>query len=180
MELAQVTSGFLALLVLMGFAAWTYAVAEFIGLWRLSSWAFGRGLIVVRESVHTGFGPAQIGHHFSGARAKASRTSGGMIVFRGFFNPLFQTPFPIKGRIEVSEIGVNVVGRIPVGTSLFIAIWLAGWTAIGAVVPAAEIMNPLTFIAIGWGAVALMLGVSLPWELRKFRLAKEELLGVNG
>jgi hypothetical protein len=79
------------------------------------------------------------------------------------------TPFPIKGRIRFGQNYADIEGRLPLGSSLFFAGWVALWS-----VPLfllftgrGSVRETLPLVACGWAFALGLVGVSIVVERRR-------------
>ena len=161
--------------IVLGFVAWFYGVAELIGVWCFWRWAFRHGIPLVDEPllpVLRQTRPLQV--DLPGV--KAMEVEAGTILLR-CPTRLFvvNTPFPLKATLFVAADGNRIVGRLPIGTTIFLASWLVGWTVGGAQMLTKGQHDAVSFMLFGWGTAALMVGVSLPLERWRMRRAARAL-----
>ena len=92
----------------------------------------------------------------------------------------FNTPFPFKaiGTIRPDN-KIDIVARLPIGSSLFLLFWLIGWTvaAIRAGVQFGKI-GAMGFGLIGWIFAAIMIGISYPIEKNRMETMIDELKSI--
>ncbi len=93
-----------------------------------------------------------------------------------FFVPLFrlldfakaQTPMPYKCHVVWSEGGATVTARVPLGTTLLLALALVGWTAGGYGAGA-------LYVLAGWAFVGGIAVASVSLERKRLRRMLDEL-----
>jgi hypothetical protein len=95
---------------------------------------------------------------------------------RIFFFRLFRfvTPFPLKivGTTKANN-KIDLVGRLPIGMTMFILCWLFGWTVVAV---SSEFLNSIAFGLIGWGFVGIMIIISYWIEKQRVETMIEELV----
>jgi hypothetical protein len=173
-------------------AAWVVAVvssffgiAEAWAVFRLYRWPFRAGLEVL-----SGAGPApgwliglSVGALYETTNAKVRRLDTDAVAFREkvrIFRIRVHTPFALKSVIRAVNDQYVLEGRLPIGSSLFLAAWLCGWLTASIVMapdqPLHGIPSNLLFGAFGVLFAGVLIGVSIPLELRRARLLAEEVL----
>jgi len=80
-----------------------------------------------------------------------------------------RTPFSIKGSVSWNAQGAEIIGRLPIGTTLFVFFWLVGWTA-GIFYGMKTI-----FLLTGWVFIAVIIALSIPTEKKRMEQMVEEL-----
>jgi hypothetical protein len=161
----------------IGVAAWFYAVAEMIGMWRLWPWAYRSGFKVLEEQLP--ISPARVfpTEVVELNEAKVRSAASNILLFRATFSRFFQTPFPIKCTVVRNGSSGQVIGRIPLGTTAFLGAWLVGWTVGALTIPMKGDQSAASFLLTGWGVVVLMAAISLPIEFRRVRRARDSVVG---
>lgn len=164
-----------AWLVCLG--SWFYALAEAIGIWRFWAWAYRKGFRLFEEVVP--FPMQRPASPVMNLReVKAKMISPDEILFRApapMFGFGIKTPFPIKATLRWSASKAVIVGRLPIGTAIFLGAWLLGWS-IGGLFPSKGDVDRLSFVLTGWLVAGVIIAISLPLERRRIRKAKEALI----
>lgn len=143
-------------------AAWFLVVLETISLFRLSGTLYRFGRVVFsenRELAHAEFSLPQ--SETIKLNSCQFKLAGGN---RWIFGPRFRLfsfslshNVPVKGTLSWAGPHAAIETRIPLGTSLAIAAWLAGWTALGVtmlLLPDVNWLGPTIFILWGWVVAA--------------------------
>ena len=143
-------------------AAWSLLVLETISLFRLSGTLYRFGRVVFsenRELAHAEFSLPQ--NETIKLNSCQFRLAGDN---RWIFGPRFRLfslslshNVPVKGTVSWAGPHVAIETRIPLGTSLALAAWLVGWTALGAtmlLLPDVDWSGPMIFVLWGWVIVA--------------------------
>lgn len=163
---------------LISFGSWFYLVAEMIGMWRFWPWAYRNGLKIFEESVQQPL-RRPILRTMDLEAVKARTISPDEVLFRApapIFAFRINTPFPIKGTLLWSDsAAIKVIGRLPIGSIMFLGAWLFGWSTAGFF-PKKDNFDPVSFVLFGWAFAGVMVAVSLPLELHRIRKAKEALV----
>jgi hypothetical protein len=101
-----------------------------------------------------------------------------------FFKFRFTTPFPFKVIATIQPNNkIDIVARIPIGTTLFFIFWLAGWTAgsIGFGLQSGD-FSSIGFGLLGWIFAGLMFIISYHIEKDRFEtmiLELEQIITVH-
>ncbi len=166
--------------VFFAMGAWLFTIVEMVGMWRFWPWVYRLGIKVLDEEV-----PGRSVLQAPSAvvdlpEVMAQRVTPGETLFRNpiqLFGVRLSTPFPIKGTLVTSGSVLRVTGRIPLGTTLFLAAFLVGLTfgrEKGGSAP------PASFALLAWGVVAVMVAISLPVEIMRIRTARDALVSSLG
>ncbi|MBU2554006.1 MAG: hypothetical protein KKF98_06060 [Bacteroidetes bacterium] len=164
----------------LGVSSWFLAIIEMISLHSFWGIIFKVGIPVKRTSLEINtekFHP-EIGNTISMEEGKFRFTNERKVFFLSqFFLFRFTTPFPFKVIATISPNNkVDIVARIPLGTTLFLLFWILGWTigSIGFGIQSGN-FSSVGFGLIGWLFAGLMIGISYPIEKRRFELMISEL-----
>ena len=96
------------------------------------------------------------------------------------------TPLPFKGVIELKDGFAHISARIPLAQTIFMGIWLTGWTAGGlgiAIFGEGNRFMGLLFLVGGWGGLGAMLGYGYFLEKKRLLIVLSEIkssLGISG
>lgn len=163
MQFLQIAANFIFITACaVSIAAWFLVVLETISLFRLSGTLYRFGHVVFSESRE--FSRAE----FSLAQSETIKLNSCQFRLAGdnrwIFGPRFRLfsfslshNVPVKGTVSWAGPRAAIETRIPIGTSLAIAAWLAGWTTLGAamlLLPDVNRLEPAIFILWGWAVAA--------------------------
>jgi len=174
---------FFILAVILAFGSWSIAIIEMISIHSFSGFFFEIGIPVYRTSIDFGKSgsfnrPYTVIKKFEG---KFKFTNENKIYFLSqiFWFKFFRTstPFPFKASGIIKSNGkIDIVARIPLGTTMFLLFWVIGWTAgtIGMSIQSGN-YGALAFGLIGWGFAALIILISYPIEKKRMDLMVGEL-----
>lgn len=164
----------------LGVSSWFIAIIEMISLHSFLAFAFKIGIPVKRISLEIDTKKLDLknGQTIKMDEGKFHFTNNNVYFLSQifFFKFRFTTPFPVKVIATISSYNkVDIVARIPFGTTLFFLFWLIGWT-IGTF---GFGMQSGYFSAIGFGIIGLfpglMIGISYPIEKNRFDTMISEL-----
>ena len=167
----------------LGFGSWFLVIFEMISIhsfWRI---IFKFGIPIKRMSfeIETEKFHPEIGKTIRMEEGKFRFTSEGEVYFLSqiflfrFFR--FTTPFPFKVVALINRNNkVDIVARLPVGTTLFLLFWILGWTAgsIGFGFQSGDFSSVVIGL-IGWLFAGLLIGISYPIEKNRFDTMISEL-----
>ncbi len=84
--------------------------------------------------------------------------------------------FTLKGTATWDEGSAAITGRLPLGPTVFVLLWLIGWTAGGVAISAAESTEKaLLFLVFGWGLSILGVCITVRVERKSMNLMIAEL-----
>lgn len=167
----------------LGVTSWFLAIIEMISLHSFWGLVFKIGIPIKRISLEINtekFHP-EVGNTIRMEEGKFRFTHERKVYFLSqvflfrFFR--FTTPFPFKVIATIAPNNkVDVVARIPIGTTLFLLFWILGWTvgSIGFGIQSGD-FSSVGFGLIGWLFAGLMIGISYPIEKSRFDLMISEL-----
>jgi hypothetical protein len=84
------------------------------------------------------------------------------------FEVRWNTPLEVKGTISWSDGRLSIVGRYPLGVTLFFVGWLGGWTIGGLMFLIEKPLLGAPFLAFGWAAGGGMVLHSRILERKRF------------
>ena len=135
---------------------------ELILAWRLTGWVFSIGPRVYSERVRHG-----VLNQRNQQGTKSAFVPGGryrfanenVVVFLRDTLVVPSTPFPIKGSLVLDRDSglARVCGRLPLGSTSFIVIWLALWTIGGLVVASRQDSLMRSAVVLGGTLVGSLL-----------------------
>jgi hypothetical protein len=177
------TESFFTLACILGFGSWFIAIIEMIATHSFLRLAFNIGIPIIKRTIEIStndFTP-RIDITLKESEGKFRFTADRKVLFLSqiFWFKFFRinTPFPLKAVGTINENNtIDLVVRLPIGTSLFLLFWLIGWTvgSLGAGLQSGEI-GMIGFGLIGWIFAAIMIGISYPIEKNRLEIMIEEL-----
>lgn len=171
------------MLILSGASAaggWLIAIVEAIGVWLFRPWAFDVGPIAVVQEIRTNAVPPFVRPAEGKADTFIYRVRKGQCFFRGrAFSPhrKLRTPLEIKGTMTSSGNAVTVVGRFPLGSTIFLSGWLGAWSAL-AILWASRggSISGVLFCVAGWVVFGTLVSYSKRYERRLFAQVSDDVL----
>ena len=162
--------------------AMLFAVVEDIAAWRFARWPFRMGPRILRMRVVlpqplTVVAGSNVVTTDSG-RCKVFGPD--LCVFRPhvpLFGPGVRTPYGIRATVRWEGPHADIEGRLPLGSILVGATWLAGatiWCIIAWPAPAFRTVAPLALLG-SWAFVGLLTWWGIWFELRRTRRIVEEV-----
>jgi hypothetical protein len=111
-------------------------VAEWIGVLRFSGWAYRLGPVVLRAQRRLPLPPAEIGHTFGTAKGQFQLVDSSVCRFHPRTRWLsVLDSFAVAGELRWGDgDSVEVEGRVPLSTIVFLWAWAVGWLAAGVYV----------------------------------------------
>lgn len=108
-------------------------VAEWIGVLRFSRWAYRVGPVVLRAERRLPVPPAEIGHIFGTEKGQFMLVEPDVCLFHPRTRWLsVLDAFAVAGQLRWGgSRGVEVEGRVPISTMVFLWAWAVGWAAAG-------------------------------------------------
>lgn len=108
-------------------------VAEWIGVLRFSRWAYRSGPVVLRAQRKLPVPPAEIGHTFGTEKGQFQLVEPDVCLFHPRTRWLsVLDSFAVAGELRWTDgNGVEVVGRVPLSTIVFLWAWAVGWLSAG-------------------------------------------------
>lgn len=160
--------------------SWLLAIIEMISIHSFWSIFFKLGIPIKRMSfeIDTERFHPEIGKTIRREEGKFRFTREREVCFLSqisFFR--FTTPFPFKVLASICQNNkVDIVARIPIGTTLFLLFWILGWTAgsIGLCIQSGD-FSSVGFGLIGWLFAGLMFWISYSIEKNRFYTMISEL-----
>lgn len=171
---------------ILGAGTWLFSVIEMIAVLSFSKFFFRLGIPVYRKTLDIGTGNLQFesGQTINRAEGKFRFTASDQVFFRSrmFWFKLFRlnTPFPYKatGTIRPGN-KMDIIARVPLGTSLFFLFWVTGWLAGTLVlIIASGHYSMLPFGLIGLAFAGAMVLISYPIEKGRMDTMVEELQSI--
>jgi hypothetical protein len=161
-------------------ASWFLSVVEWIGTMTLSAFFFRTGIVVFREKRALPTPAAGVGSRLETETAVCRFPGPSLCLFRYRVRLLgftLHTPFLVKGSVRWDGIWATVEARIPVFPLAFLASWLLGSTAGGAMLIAQNenFWVGIGVLAIGWLFPLALCLLSIPFEIQRARMAFEEI-----
>lgn len=171
-------------MMILGIASWFFAIVEMISVQSFNKFFFRIGIPVFRRTIDvTGTHRAiELNNTIKKSVGKFRFTSPNTVYFlsQTFWFRMFRitTPFPLRaiGTI-IPDNKIEIVGRVPLGTTLFILFWLLAWTS-GSFSIAALTMGNFSgvgFGLFGWAFAGLLIAISNPIEMGRMETMIKEL-----
>lgn len=161
---------------ILGFGSWFIAIVEMIATHSFLRLAFNIGIPIIKRTIEipTNNFITRIDITIKESEGKFRFLADRKVLFLSqfFLFKFFRinTPFPMKAIGTINENNtIDIVVRLPIGTSLFLLFWLIGWT-VGSL--AAGIVG---FGLIGWIFATFMIGISYSVEKNRLEIMIEEL-----
>jgi hypothetical protein len=156
----------------VGVAAWLFLVAETIAMWRLSPWVFRFGpAMVIRELSLPAPRTPKLDVVEEIGNAKVRWNNERECIFRRrffFFRFQFHTSMPVKCTLRWEGSRALFTARAPLGSIVFLAAWLTGWTTASLGFPSTNLVGGrLGSLAFGWGIAGVISIVSILVEKRR-------------
>lgn len=165
----------------LGLSTWFLAIFEMITLHYFWEFAFRVGIPVKRISLDLDTNKLQEKNKqiIKKEEGKFYFTDKNVLFLSQLFFLNFRTvtPFPIKAIATIkSNNKIDIVARIPIGSTLFFSFWFIGWT-VGTVILTMQSGNLSTigFGLLGWLFAGLMIGISYPIEKNRLEVMISEL-----
>lgn len=131
---------FVAALTILGLAlfpaSWLFGVVEHVAAARFVEWAFRSGLVVLRYEAPCAPPSRSVMEVRTTANGKFKRLPNGSVLVRDQWPVLalrVNTPCPLRGTAVFENGRVLLLARVPLGPSVFLALWLAWWCMAGIV-----------------------------------------------
>jgi hypothetical protein len=159
---------------------WIIGMIEGFATLLFQPWAYEIGpLAVQRESASSKVDPL-VRPAQGAVDATVYRVVGGRCLFRArAFPPRrgLRTPFQIKGAMYWNGRAVKIVGRFPLGSTIFISGVLAAWSAMGLLwaIRSSSAAGWLPLV-LGCGTVGALVVYSRRYERRRFEVISEDVL----
>ena len=175
------TSKLFLLVGTLGVSSWFIGIFEMISLHSFLAFAFKIGIPVKRITLEIDTKNLELknGQTIKMDEGKFHFTNNNIYFLSQmfFFNFRITTPFPVKVIATINPYNkVDIVARIPIGSTLFFLFLLIGWTAgsIGFGLQSGH-FSAIGFGIIGWLFSGLMIGISYPIEKNRFDTMITEL-----
>jgi hypothetical protein len=158
--------------------SWLLAGIESISMWFFVPFLLRIGVKVKTvQGVDVNLEHFKIGIEYATEHAKFIRTSKNSCLFchRLFFFQ-FHTAFPVKGEILQRESGLFLIWRVPLGTSIFLMLWLIVGLISGILsLFRLDIVAGLSAIGASIGFTLIFIMISVGIEGERARIALSEI-----
>jgi hypothetical protein len=176
------TAGLFNLAWILGVGSWIFTAIEMISVHSFIKFFFYIGIPIYRQKIDlpSTYQPPEIEEVIKKSEGKFCYMPNRRFYFLSqmfWFKFRINTPFPLRaiGTITAGN-QLNIVARLPLGTTLFFIFWIIGWTvaSIGASTSEGN-YAVVVFGLIGWFFAGLIFAISYPIELDRMRKMTKEL-----
>lgn len=162
------TDGIFILACVLAFCSWWIAIIEIITVHSFTTFFFRIGITAYNKTITIDTKNLQFLNNRTIKKTEGkfqfSKDHKVYFISQFFLFKLFRvsTPFPFKAIGEIrTDNQIEIIGRIPIGTSLFFLFWLLGWSA-GAIGASSGIegMAHLGSLLFGWTFAGIIFLIS--------------------
>lgn len=163
-------------------SSWFLAIIEMFSVRSFSRVFFKIGIPICRQSININTEDLNIEYDeiIKKSEGRFKFTADHKVYFLSqrfwfkFFN--LRTPFPFKTIGSITPNKIELVARVPLGTSLFLLFWLIGWSG-GNIATSynAGSKTEISLGALGWVIAALIAFISYKVEMSRFKKMIKEL-----